>query len=157
MTMVVGGTLGVTFPDSTTLAASAVTGALGPALTDTANVMTINPVVIVDGTNGLYANGTVYATVPPITISYLIVAGGGSGSVSGANTNVSGGGGGAERPQVLHLLHPAAAADRLQPCRRPHRADGEGGAGGPRQPCGQARHPGRAPAAGVTSAAAPLN
>lgn len=62
MSLVVGGSLGITWPDSTTTAAASVTAKLTPAITDTANVMTIQPTVIMDGTNGIYANNTVYRT-----------------------------------------------------------------------------------------------
>lgn len=62
MSLTVGGTLGITWPDSTTTAAASVTAKLTPAITDTANVMTINSNVIIDGTNGIYANGTRYTT-----------------------------------------------------------------------------------------------
>ena len=90
MTMTAGGSSGITFPDSTTLAAINVTTALSPGITDTANVMTINGVTIFNGTAGLTVNGITYTTVPPLTVtaSYLTVAGGGGG---GGN----GGGGGA--------------------------------------------------------------
>ena len=64
MTMVLGGTNGVTYPDSTNTSAGNVTTKLTPALTDTSNVLTINNGVIVDGTNGLFANGKVYTTAP---------------------------------------------------------------------------------------------
>jgi hypothetical protein len=60
--MVMGGSSGVTFPDSTNLPASAVSAALSPAVTDTANVMTIQPNVVVAGTTGLTANGTTYTS-----------------------------------------------------------------------------------------------
>jgi hypothetical protein len=62
MSLSVGGTSGITWPDSTTTAAASVTAKLTPAITDTANVMTIQPLVIMDGTNGIYANNTVYRT-----------------------------------------------------------------------------------------------
>ena len=62
MSMIVGGSSGITWPDSTTTAAASVTAKLIPAITDTANVMTINPVVTIDGTNGIYANNTRYTT-----------------------------------------------------------------------------------------------
>ena len=62
MSLVVGGSLGITWPDSTTTAAASVTAKLTPAITDTANVMTINSNVIIDGTNGIYANGIRYTT-----------------------------------------------------------------------------------------------
>ena len=62
MSIIVGGTLGITWPDSTTTAAASVTAKLTPAITDTANVMTIQPLVIMDGTNGIYANNTRYTT-----------------------------------------------------------------------------------------------
>ena len=62
MTLIVGGTLGITWPDNTTTSAANVTAKLTPAITDTANVMTINPFIIMDGTNGIYANNTRYTT-----------------------------------------------------------------------------------------------
>lgn len=70
MAMTVGGTLGVTFPDSTTVSAAIVNSNFSPALTDTANVLTVGAPnsganqgrVIIDGTNGLTANGTTYTT-----------------------------------------------------------------------------------------------
>jgi hypothetical protein len=62
MSLSVGGTSGITWADSTTTAAASVTAKLTPAITDTANVMTIQPLVIMDGTNGIYANNTVYRT-----------------------------------------------------------------------------------------------
>jgi hypothetical protein len=62
MAITVGGTLGVTWPDATTTSAANVTNYLGPAITDTANVMTINSKVNIDGTNGIYANGNIYTT-----------------------------------------------------------------------------------------------
>ena len=45
------------------------------------------------------------------------------------------------RPQGLDLLHPAPAADRLQPRRLADGADGEGRHRRPAQPCRQARNP----------------
>jgi hypothetical protein len=62
MTLIVGGTLGITWPDNTTTSAANVAAKLTPAITDTANVMTINPFIIMDGTNGIYANNTRYTT-----------------------------------------------------------------------------------------------
>lgn len=62
MSMIVGGSSGITWPDSTTTAAASVTAKLTPAIADAANVMTINPVVTIDGTNGIYANNTRYTT-----------------------------------------------------------------------------------------------
>ena len=62
MSLIVGGSSGITWPDSTTTAAGSVTAKLTPAITDTANIMTINPNVIIDGTNGIYANNTIYKT-----------------------------------------------------------------------------------------------
>lgn len=62
MSLIAGGSLGITWPDSTTTAAGSVTAKLTPAITDTANIMTINPNVIIDGTNGIYANNTIYKT-----------------------------------------------------------------------------------------------
>ena len=62
MSLIAGGSLGITWPDSTTTAAASVTAKLTPAITDTANVMTIQPTVVIDGTNGIYANNTRYTT-----------------------------------------------------------------------------------------------
>ena len=62
MALTVGGSSGITWPDTTTTSAANVTAKLTPAITDTANVMTINPNVIMDGTNGIYANNTRYTT-----------------------------------------------------------------------------------------------
>jgi hypothetical protein len=62
MSLVLGGSSGITWPDSTTTAAGSVTAKLTPAITDTSNVMTIQPAVIMDGTNGIYANNTRYYT-----------------------------------------------------------------------------------------------
>ena len=62
MALTVGGSSGITWPDSTTTSAANVTAKLTPAITDTANVMIINPFVIMDGTNGIYANNTRYTT-----------------------------------------------------------------------------------------------
>ena len=62
MALTVGGSSGITWPDSTATAAASVTAKLTPAITDTTNVMTINPSVIMDGTNGIYANNTRYTT-----------------------------------------------------------------------------------------------
>lgn len=90
MSMIMGGTSGVTFPNSTNLPASNVTALLNPAVTDTANVMTIQPNVIVDGTNGLYANGTVYTSpATSFSLSHWIIGGGG-----GGGDFIAGGGGG---------------------------------------------------------------
>ena len=77
MSMSAGGSLGVTFPDGTNTAPVNVTDKLGPALTDTANILTINPPSIFSGTGGLTANGTTYTTAPPLTYSssYFIAAG----------------------------------------------------------------------------------
>ena len=60
--MIVGGTLGVTYPDGTTLPAANVTTSLSPALTDTSNILTVTPAAILDGSNGIYANGKVYTS-----------------------------------------------------------------------------------------------
>lgn len=62
MAITAGGTLGVTWPDATTTAAADVTGYLGPAITDTTNIMTVIGKVIIDGTNGIYANEAIYTT-----------------------------------------------------------------------------------------------
>jgi hypothetical protein len=62
MSLVVGGTSGITWPDSTTTSAGNVTTKLTPAITDASNIITINPSVILDGTNGIYANNTIYKT-----------------------------------------------------------------------------------------------
>jgi hypothetical protein len=62
MSLIVGGSSGITWPDSTTTSAANVTAKLTPAITDTANIMTIQPSVIIDGTNGIYANNTRYTT-----------------------------------------------------------------------------------------------
>jgi hypothetical protein len=60
MAITAGGSFGVTFPDSSNTPATGVTAQLGPAITDTANVMSILGKVVFDGTNGIYANGSVY-------------------------------------------------------------------------------------------------
>jgi hypothetical protein len=62
MAIIVGGSSGITWPDSTTTSAANVTAKLTPAITDTANVMFIKPLVTIDGTNGIYANNTRYTT-----------------------------------------------------------------------------------------------
>ena len=62
MAMTVGGSLGVTYPDSTNIPANKVTLILGSALTDTSNTMLITGKATVDGTNGVNANGSVYGT-----------------------------------------------------------------------------------------------
>lgn len=49
MSTALGGTLGITFNDSTTLTAANVSGKLSPYLTNASNTMTINGKVIVDG------------------------------------------------------------------------------------------------------------
>ena len=49
----------------------------------------------------------------------------------------------AARQEGVHQLHPAPAADRLQPGRLDHGADGARGRGRPAQPCRQARNPDR--------------
>ena len=54
----------------------------------------------------------------------------------------AGGAGRAARPQGLDQLHPAPAADRLQPGGLADGAHGEGRRGRPGQPCRQARNPG---------------
>ena len=64
MTMILGGSNGITYPDSTNTSAANVTTKLTPALIDTSNVLTVSSGVTVDGTNGLYANGTIYKTAP---------------------------------------------------------------------------------------------
>jgi len=58
MTMTAGGSSGIVFPDSTTIPANAVTTYLSPGITDTANVMTINPSTSFNGTTGLVVNST---------------------------------------------------------------------------------------------------
>lgn len=73
MAITVGGSSGVTFPDSSNTPASGVTTRLGPAITDTANVMTIQGGVVFDGTNGIYANGNLYS-VAMVNISYTFSA-----------------------------------------------------------------------------------
>jgi hypothetical protein len=64
MAMIVGGSNGITFPDSTNTSAATVTSKFSPAITDTANVMTIKNNVKFDGTAGLYANNLTYTTAP---------------------------------------------------------------------------------------------
>ena len=89
MTMVAGGSNGITFPDTTNTSAANVTVAYQPGLTDTNNILTINSAVF-NGTSGLTVNGVTYSTARILTYSasYLLVAGGG-----GGGTNSSGGGG----------------------------------------------------------------
>ena len=58
MTTTVGGSSGVVFPDTTNLPAGQVTTYLTPGMTDTANVMTIQPNTQVNGTTGLRVNNT---------------------------------------------------------------------------------------------------
>jgi hypothetical protein len=60
MTMIVGGSLGVTFPIGSTTAPTYVTSQLGPGITDTSNVLTINGISSLDGTTGVTTNGIVY-------------------------------------------------------------------------------------------------
>lgn len=62
MSIILGGTNGVTWNDSTNTPAGSVTAKLSPAITDTANVMTIALPIIVTGSTGIYANGTNYTT-----------------------------------------------------------------------------------------------
>ena len=62
MAMTVGGSAGITWPDTTTTSAANVTAKLTPAITNTANVMTVNPNVVINGTIGIYANNTLYTT-----------------------------------------------------------------------------------------------
>jgi hypothetical protein len=62
MAIIIGGSSGITWPDSTTTSAANVTAKLTPAITDTANVMTIQGNVKFDGTNGIFANNTIYTT-----------------------------------------------------------------------------------------------
>jgi hypothetical protein len=64
MSMIVGGSIGITFPDSTNTPAANVTSTFAPAITNTANVMTIKNNVKFDGTTGLYANNLTYTTAP---------------------------------------------------------------------------------------------
>ena len=65
----------------------------------------------------------------------------------------------AARPQGLHQLHPAPAADRLQPRRLADGADGAGRRRRPAQPCRQARNPGRRRErlSGIEESALPVN
>ena len=60
---------------------------------------------------------------------------------SGRRALRPGGAGGDARPQGLDELHPAPPADRLQPRRLDHGADGDRGHRRPGQPCRQARDP----------------
>lgn len=62
MTMTLGGTSGVTYPDSTNTPASGVTAKFTPWITDTANVMTLRNKINVSGTSGVTVNGTLYTT-----------------------------------------------------------------------------------------------
>lgn len=73
MAITVGGSHGVTFPDSSNTPASGVTGQLAPAITDTANVMTINGTTRMVGSTGIYANDTLY-TQARVNISYTFSA-----------------------------------------------------------------------------------
>jgi hypothetical protein len=75
MAMIVGGSLGVTFPDNTNIPANLVTSTLGPALTNTNNQLTLNQTATVDGTYGLSANGTTYPTAGPINVVAPVVTG----------------------------------------------------------------------------------
>jgi hypothetical protein len=59
MTVALGGTLGVTYPNNSTLTAANVNSDLDPDITNTANVMTINSAVV-DGSLGIYANDELY-------------------------------------------------------------------------------------------------
>lgn len=62
MTMTLGGSSGVTYPNSTNTPAASVTAKFTPWITDTANVMTILKNVSVSGTSGLTVNSTLYTT-----------------------------------------------------------------------------------------------
>jgi hypothetical protein len=64
MTMIAGGSNGITFPNSSNTSASTVTSKFSPAITDTANVMKVNSGVKFNGTTGLFANNTTYTTAP---------------------------------------------------------------------------------------------
>ena len=64
MSMVAGGSSGITYPNATNTSAATVTAKLAPALTDTANTLYIGQGVVFSGTSGLLANGVLYATAP---------------------------------------------------------------------------------------------
>jgi hypothetical protein len=64
MTMIAGGSNGITFPDGSNTSAATVTSKFSPAITDTANVMQVNSGVNFNGTTGLFANNTTYTTAP---------------------------------------------------------------------------------------------
>ena len=91
MTMVAGGSAGITFPDSTVTAANAVTASYSPGITDTSNALTINSAIF-NGTSGLTVNGTTYSTAPILsyTVTYLLVAGGGGGGAFGGGGGAGG-------------------------------------------------------------------
>ena len=64
MTMIAGGSAGITFPDSTNTPAASVTTKFTPGITDTANVMTIYGNTNFNGTSGLTVNSVTYTTAP---------------------------------------------------------------------------------------------
>ena len=62
MPTTIGGSSGVTFPDSTTIPAASVTTFLSPGMTDTANVLTAQPGTVINGSTGLFVNNTTVTT-----------------------------------------------------------------------------------------------
>ena len=54
MSIIVGGTNGVTFPDTSNLIPANVDSQLSPEITNASNILTINGRVVIDGTNGIY-------------------------------------------------------------------------------------------------------
>jgi hypothetical protein len=62
MTMIVGGTLGITFPDGITTSAGNITTGYSPFIKNSSNVMSVNNGVKFVGTKGLIIQNTTYPT-----------------------------------------------------------------------------------------------
>lgn len=62
MSVTLGGSSGIVLPDSTTIPAAAVTTFLSPGVTDTANTLTLQPGVEIQGSVGVKVNNTTVTT-----------------------------------------------------------------------------------------------
>lgn len=62
MAVILGGSSGIVFPDSTTIPAASVSSLLAPGATDTDNALTLQPGTEVIGTTGLRVNNSIVTT-----------------------------------------------------------------------------------------------
>lgn len=71
MSVIAGGSNGITYPDATNTPAASITTIYSPAITDTTNIMSVQAGAKFIGTTGVYANGYIYPS-NAVTVSYTV-------------------------------------------------------------------------------------